>query len=99
MSTGSLVLIATSNFQARIKILKRGKRRICKTRHVHCHIPCPAQEGMTERPADIDVQPKVPVQLLELRNELANKIHRGSQDTRLRTDWRIVGHFSSANDL
>src|SRR5439155_1106373 len=53
---------------------------------------------MTKGPADIDVQPKIPIQLLELRSKLPNKIHRRSRDTRLRSDWRVVGYLSSAND-
>ena len=54
---------------------------------------------MTKRSAHIHVESEVAIQLLKVRNELTNKIHRAARQPSLGGDRRVVGKSSSLDNF
>src|SRR5262249_40336883 len=82
-----------------IKTPQRGKSRVCETSDVHRHVPRSTEDRMPERTAHINVQSKIAIQLLEIRNELTNKIHRAARQPSLRCDRCVVRKSSSLDNF
>src|SRR5262249_49221668 len=82
-----------------IKTPQRGKSRVGETGNVHRHVPCSTQDRMTKRSTHIHVESEIAVQLLEVRNELTNKIHRTARQPSLSGNWRVVGKSSGLDNF
>src|SRR4030095_3814523 len=82
-----------------IKTPQCRKSRVRETSDIHRHIPCATQYRMTKRSGHIYVESKIAVQLLEIRNELTDKIHRAARKPRLGRDRRIIGKSSSLHNF
>src|SRR6266404_2147943 len=88
-----------SKSEPRIEAAQRGKSRIRKTSYIHRHVPCSAQNGMANRTAHINIESKVAIELLKLRNKLSNKIHRRARNVSFGRDGRVVRKLSGTRDL
>src|SRR2546423_972384 len=85
--------------EACIKASQRGKSRVRESGDVHRHVPCSTKDRMTKRSADIHVEAEVAIQLLQVRNELTNKIHRTARQPSLASNWRVVRKSSSLDNF
>src|SRR5262245_66522676 len=54
---------------------------------------------MTKRSRHINVESEITIQLLKVRNELTNKIHRASRQPCLGGDRRVVGKSSTPGNF
>src|SRR5262249_39454351 len=78
-----------------VETSQRGKSCVRETGDIHRHVPCSAQSRITKCSAHVNVQSEVAIQLLEVRNELTNKIYRASRQPSPGGDRGVIGNSSS----
>ena len=54
---------------------------------------------MTDRTVHINIHSQLAIELLEVRNELPDKIHGRARDTSFCSDRRVVGYFAGMRNF